>query len=63
MDEEQEVIEQTIETVEEPQPVEEEGPLVVQIGDEEPDGEVSEDEVAKAPAWVQELRKRDRERE
>jgi len=63
MDEEQEVIEQTIETVEEPQPVEEEGPLVVQIGDEEPDSEVSEDEVAKAPAWVQELRKRDRERE
>jgi hypothetical protein len=64
MDEEQEVIEQEpIEAVEEPQPVEEDGPLVVQIGDEEPDGEVSEDEVAKAPAWVQELRKRDRERE
>lgn len=67
MDDEQDVIEQpTIDAPEVPEaeaaPVEEDGPLVVQIGDEEPD-DVPEEEVAKAPAWVQELRKRDRERE
>ncbi len=46
------------------EPIDEEGPLVIQIGDEEPDdGDIPEEEVAKAPAWVQELRKRDRERE
>jgi len=67
MADEQEVVDEPqIDDVVEEHPVEaveDEGPLVVQIGDEEPDGEVSEDEVAKAPAWVQELRKRDRERE
>ncbi len=67
MADEQEVIDEPqIDDAVEEQPVEaveEDGPLVVQFGDEEPDGEVSEDEVAKAPAWVQELRKRDRERE
>ena len=57
----------TIETPEVPEadaaPVEDDGPLVVQIGDEEPEGDIPEEEIAKAPAWVQDLRKRDRERE
>lgn len=64
MNDEQDVIEPEIETPEleaAAVPIEEDGPLIVQIGDEEPEGEVSEDEVAKAPAWVQELRKRDRD--
>jgi len=45
------------EPVEAVQPeAEEEGPLVVQIGDDAP-----EEEEAKAPEWVRDLRKRDRE--
>lgn len=67
MDEEQDVIEapeleQELDEVQ-PEAVEEEGPLVVQIGDEAPEDDIPEEEIAKAPAWVQELRKRDRERE
>jgi len=70
MNEEQDVIEPELEAPElDPQEaeqtdaasVEDDGPLVVQIGDEEPEEDVSEEEVAKAPAWVQELRKRDRD--
>jgi hypothetical protein len=63
MDEEQDVIEQpeTETPVIEAAPVEDDGPLIVQFGDDAPDGDIDEEEVAKAPQWVQDLRKRDRE--
>jgi len=60
---ETELVEAETPVDEAPAPVEPEGPLVVQIGDETPEDEIDEEEVAKAPAWVQDLRKRDRERE
>lgn len=61
MTDEQEVIEaDTVETeteaVEVEAPAEEEGPLVVQIGDEEPEAEPEQ-----APEWVRNLRKENRE--